>query len=451
MSKNSVINDGHACTIGCSSSDTFKKRNPASYEQQDSCGRGKEGRSSRTVLSHDFSIHHEPRRFDLHENDVLLGRGTGPNTSPGNVRFRRIVWETFQEQLAAKSPASSSSLKKTTNDKGCEESAVPHDESTRKKDAEIEGAAEPPPLDSRTKNEVALKVLSKFQEAGQGRFLKKLTKAEAVSFAATSPHQSDKVLWSTKHGLYEEVSNKEVLEKIKLTLRFQIEDHARRQASSAPRVASRSAASQPETSTKTSSKLVTESDVLKTSNSNLYGERPIGSVGSQGGGSQVRAGIESSGLLTRAAGLIYKPLVVPSLIPAALVTPTNVPQTFEAHIQPLLSLPMIGSSITQQRLAASVFLDEPQQSQYGDSLLALVASRLNDPLWMTPGSGSSSPELCGDPNLLPRRHHQQGNNDVGRVDSILALLLLMRRQLEEEEEQRARDVLLQYLTGTGFP
>jgi hypothetical protein len=446
MWKNSVVSNGHGRVVGYTRSNAVKKRMPASYQQRD-CGRGDEGRDSGTVLTHNVF------RFDLHENDVLLGRGTGPNTSVGNVRFREIVWETFQAHLSAKSSASTSSLKQNATDEKTEENAVPHDEPTCKKDVDKEGMTEPLSFDSRTKNEVAFKVLSKFQQAGQGRFLRKLTKAETASVddEAKKHHQSDMVLLRTKNGLYEEVSGKEVLEKIKQTLRFQIEDHERRRAVFPEKrktwsTASPDAKKKPVTSSKPFVKVATESDIKKKSKPELGVARHIGSVLPTGaGGCHLRAGIESRGLFTRAdlRGLVYNPIVLPSLIPAALIVPASTPRPFAAQHQSLLPFAILESSMGQQPFAASAYFDEFHPSLNGGSLLSF-ACRLNDPLWMTT---ARPPELRGSPNLPPCRNPQQVCDGVGRIDSALARLLLIRRRLEEVEEERARVVLLRHLTG----
>jgi hypothetical protein len=40
----------------------------------------------------------------LTENDVLMGRGSGPNGNTGNIRLRKLVWQVYLDELRASDP-----------------------------------------------------------------------------------------------------------------------------------------------------------------------------------------------------------------------------------------------------------------------------------------------------------------------------------------------------------
>jgi len=113
----------------------------------------------------------------LKPNDVLLGRGSGTNHKTGNIRFRQIVWETYLDCVSS----------------------------------DVRPAGE---LPAAIKNRVAKDVLQTIK-ASEGRFLRKISDPSGQGSLVQGDHP---------RVYYKEISDKEALEKIKQTLRFQIED-----------------------------------------------------------------------------------------------------------------------------------------------------------------------------------------------------------------------------------
>lgn len=143
----------------------------------------------------------------IREYDVLMGRGSGPNRHAGNVHFRAIVGEVFDQFL-------------------------------EKQDTCVEGGSggsELARIDPTTKNRLAQAVLDKITISKKGRFLQKLSKKEL--FDANKDGSISKLVKARGSSLDEEeqdgdertvnsvdyykiVSEKQVLAKIKQTFRF---------------------------------------------------------------------------------------------------------------------------------------------------------------------------------------------------------------------------------------
>lgn len=128
------------------------------------------------------------------DDDVILGRGLGPNRIEGNIRFRRIVWETYLEYKSSCSKA------------GCDE-----------KDDDDHGA-----VDASVKNEVARRVLEKYKESGKGRFLRKVSTWVYPAIAMTVEGPT-RLSYFGGQEYYEEVPDRDALQKIKESVRFQVQ------------------------------------------------------------------------------------------------------------------------------------------------------------------------------------------------------------------------------------
>jgi hypothetical protein len=130
----------------------------------------------------------------LKPNDILLGRGSGPNQSAGNTIFRNLVWNTFKEYL-------SEQQKETT---GVDTIIEDDDEAVFR------------PLDATTKNQIARRILDTIHTSN-GRFLRRLNSLEAQRMV-----KRDATL-GEENFMHVEISTKEAIEKIKQSLRFQID------------------------------------------------------------------------------------------------------------------------------------------------------------------------------------------------------------------------------------
>ncbi|KAL3915249.1 MAG: hypothetical protein SGILL_005739 [Bacillariaceae sp.] len=115
---------------------------------------------------------------ELGPNDVVMGRGSGANLKEGNIRFRQFVWDQYKEKMA-------------------------HAEGLT-----IEESVS-------IKNKVSEEVLAHIKSKG-GHFVRKTLKQEYGE-------EDDSCGFGSRQVVYEEVSDKEALDKIKQTLRFQIE------------------------------------------------------------------------------------------------------------------------------------------------------------------------------------------------------------------------------------
>jgi hypothetical protein len=139
------------------------------------------------------------------EDDVLLGRGLGPNRIEGNIRFRQIVWDTYLEYKSSYTSGQS------------ERDAAGGDEF----------------LDAFVKKEVADLVLKRYKEAGRGRFLRRISGEELESRRTGSdparPGTRPAPLFRRggSSDYYQEVSDREAVEKIKQSIRFQVKRHRR--------------------------------------------------------------------------------------------------------------------------------------------------------------------------------------------------------------------------------
>lgn len=149
----------------------------------------------------------------LREYDVLMGRGSGPNRHAGNIHFRAIVGEVFDNFL--------------------EKHDISVDDGS--------GGSEMARIDPSTKNRLAQAVLDKITISKKGRFLQnlsskelfdakkdgsisKLVKARASSIDAASmsdeEDQDGEERTVNSIDYYKIVSEKQVLAKIKQTFRF---------------------------------------------------------------------------------------------------------------------------------------------------------------------------------------------------------------------------------------
>jgi hypothetical protein len=119
----------------------------------------------------------------LNPNDVLMGRGSGANLKHGNIRFRQMVSDKYDEEMS------------------------------RIECKTMEGIAA-------VKIKVANDVLQEIKSNG-GRFLRKALKPAGANQDGSGKHSNEREVEG--YIVYEEISDKEAAEKIKQTLRFQIE------------------------------------------------------------------------------------------------------------------------------------------------------------------------------------------------------------------------------------
>jgi hypothetical protein len=138
----------------------------------------------------------------IRPNDVIMGRGSGPNRWKGNIRFRQLVLQSFQDFIDTST--SSSFLK---------ERGQYHVRPTSFS-----------ALDAFVKNQLASNVLSAIETAN-GRFLQKLTKKEFELKANPKPsiiyEQEEEGKGGSKFVfVYVEASRRKAMEKIKQTFRF---------------------------------------------------------------------------------------------------------------------------------------------------------------------------------------------------------------------------------------
>ena len=125
----------------------------------------------------------------LSQNDVLLGRGTGPNRAEGNQKFRYMAIELLMRKNV-----------KLENGKGGQPTEVPFDK-----------------LAAQLVSMVSLR---------NGRFLRKLTKNEVLAILAAAP-ESEVALLKKKTNkkiptMYVVVSEDSAIEKAKFCLRYQL-------------------------------------------------------------------------------------------------------------------------------------------------------------------------------------------------------------------------------------
>lgn len=158
----------------------------------------------------------------LRATDVLMGRGSGPSQNEGNRRFRAVVWETYQEyeqqEMAAK-----------------------------QQDSGGDGAKSNAPIwmNAGTKGRLCRIVKAKIDRM-KGRFLQKVTSADAGGMdddslvCATEPHlketktaeSGEAAATVTKKTFYKIVDDRLVLDKIKQTFRFLLDQKYGRKGSS---------------------------------------------------------------------------------------------------------------------------------------------------------------------------------------------------------------------------
>jgi hypothetical protein len=177
----------------------------------------------------------------LRDDDVLTGRGSGPNQTVGNTRFRQVVFETYQEYLSSLTASSS------------EQPDGQQQEQQQQQQKGGDGGSGPPvgvarvTLDGTTKNMLSRQILAKIQ-ARNGRFLRRIcpedyrnlsaeervrvvrvpaaaeTDDAVVTVAAAGNATSPAEPAATRRmNLYIELTPKETLEKVKQSLRFQVE------------------------------------------------------------------------------------------------------------------------------------------------------------------------------------------------------------------------------------
>jgi hypothetical protein len=192
-----------------------------------------DGQASRPQQQQDMI--QDTERQSLREFDILTGRGSGPNQSQGNTRFRQVVWETYQEHL------SSMGVSTATASAGQELSRGSHFQHHQF-------------MDSVVKNKLATKILAKIQ-ALNGRFLRRISpedfrnlpeheralvirvpetvptpskREKSVSSESTTEVSSDVAAATVappqkRTTFYVQLSTKETMEKIKQSLRFQVD------------------------------------------------------------------------------------------------------------------------------------------------------------------------------------------------------------------------------------
>jgi hypothetical protein len=124
----------------------------------------------------------DSKSSSLNPNDVLMGRGSGANLKQGNIRFRQMVSDKYDEEMS------------------------------RIECKTMEGIAA-------VKIKVAHDVLQEIKSNG-GRFLRKALKPAEANQDGSGKHSNEREVEG--YIVYEEVSDKEATEKIKQTLRFQI-------------------------------------------------------------------------------------------------------------------------------------------------------------------------------------------------------------------------------------
>jgi hypothetical protein len=141
--------------------------------------------------------------YPFRPNDVLLGRGSGPNRWKGNIRFREVVLNTFQDYL---------------------ERSV-QEQQGRLPLPGVERPTTFSSLDPFAKNQLARTVLRTIK-GERGRFLQRMSKEEFerenVTSRTTIIHQEQEERKGGKKTsyLYAEAGEKKALEKIKQTFRF---------------------------------------------------------------------------------------------------------------------------------------------------------------------------------------------------------------------------------------
>jgi hypothetical protein len=133
----------------------------------------------------------------LRANDVLFGRGSGPSQYEGNRRFRCVVWETLQDYIQGEQ--------------------AKHFHRNEKLDSSL-----PTSLSTGIKSRLCRIVHQKITRM-DGRFLQKVTSAEDMTKAenrliCVTHNEDGKEPYGSTY--YKVVNKKKVLEKIRQTLRF---------------------------------------------------------------------------------------------------------------------------------------------------------------------------------------------------------------------------------------
>lgn len=144
----------------------------------------------------------EDDHVGLRPTDILLGRGSGANQSEGNTQFRNTVWDTFKEYLLEH-------RKKEATTGGGENTTIEDTDEALFR-----------PLDAATKNQLARRILHKIH-ANNGRFLRRLSRLEAQRVVL------GEAIAGEANSMYVEITSKKAVEKIKQSLRFQIDQRDR--------------------------------------------------------------------------------------------------------------------------------------------------------------------------------------------------------------------------------
>jgi hypothetical protein len=139
----------------------------------------------------------------LSDKDILMGRGSGPSQNKGNIWFRGVVWKTYQEYL-----------KEETSQQ---------------------------PMDTSAKTRLSKLSLKKITDEG-GRFLQKITKNEAKIRKENQDdgglvvvlHSDELVSNQHQISFYVRVDEKQVLLKIKQTIRFLVDQRASSSSRTSP-------------------------------------------------------------------------------------------------------------------------------------------------------------------------------------------------------------------------
>jgi hypothetical protein len=172
----------------------------------------------------------------LRATDILMGRGSGPSQNEGNKRFRAVVWETYQEH------------------------AQEEQESKRRKGASVNPSA-PVWMNAGTKARLCRVVKAKIARLN-GRFLQRITSAADV--------KDDSLVYITRQGVaknpdgtttatnrkiyFQIVDDRLVLDKIKQTFRFLMDQQFGKRPHSVPSPGSEDIKARPESGTEASSR-----------------------------------------------------------------------------------------------------------------------------------------------------------------------------------------------------
>jgi hypothetical protein len=169
--------------------------------------------------------------------DVILGRGSGPNQKLGNIRFRQVVWTTFQDYLI--SSKRDQQTKADQAGQGGTKRCITKDSNDKDYIPTIPDELYIQPIDATAKKLIAQRVEARMKQS-DCLFVRKLTEDEARLVKSGHPHDlcaaafadgekgKRKIVCDDDEGcFFIEVSTKEAHEKIKQALRFQVQQKER--------------------------------------------------------------------------------------------------------------------------------------------------------------------------------------------------------------------------------